>query len=159
LSAVARKYQLEPLIKRFDANLDNWPVENEVVRELAPYSAIIPADLLASYVRALTKTYVGYTGSSPQYSRTDFYANGAALTIPTMFEAFDDRAAVAFVETVRTDVILRGRIERPAKLKRLRSLGNIVLGRVSETFPERRFLEKLVDETRESEFWAELGKK
>ena len=159
LSAVARKYKLGPLVERLDENLDEWAVENETVRELAPYATIIPADLLSTYVRELTRTYVGYTGGSAQYARTDFYANGAAIVIPDMLEAFDDRAAAAFVDLIRTDHMLQGRINRPAKLKRLRALGNIVLGRVSETFSERKFLEKLVDEAQEAAFWAELGKK
>ncbi len=159
LSPVARKYRIEPLIARLEDKLDEWTVENEVVRALAPYSTVIPADLLSRYVRALTRTYVGYTGSSARFSRTDFYADGAALEIPKMVEAFDDRAASAFVDVVRTDNLLRGRLDRPAKLKRLRALGHVVVGRVSETFQDRDFLNKLVDEARESEFWAELGKK
>jgi hypothetical protein len=60
---------------------------------------------------------------------------------------------------VRTDTLLRGRLDRPPKLKRLRSLTHVVIGRVSESFQDRDFLQKLVDEPREAEFWAELGKK
>jgi len=61
----------------------------------------IPDGLLEDYVRALVMTYVGYTGGSIRYSRTDFYANEAALRIPRMFQAFDDKAGAAFVEAIR----------------------------------------------------------
>jgi hypothetical protein len=159
LSPVARKYRVEPLLTSLETKLDDWRAENEIVRELAPYASVIPPDLVQRYVRALTKTYVGYTGSSMQFARTDFYADGAAIEIPKMFEAFDDRAAASFVEVVRTDTLLRGRLDRPPKLKRLRSLTHVVIGRVSESFQDRDFLQKLVDEPREAEFWAELGKK
>jgi hypothetical protein len=159
VSPVARKYRVEPLLTSLETKLDDWRAENEIVRELAPYASVIPPDLVQRYVRALTKTYVGYTGSSMQFARTDFYADGAAIEIPKMFEAFDDRAAASFVEVVRTDTLLRGRLDRPPKLKRLRSLTHVVIGRVSESFQDRDFLQKLVDEPREAEFWAELGKK
>lgn len=99
LSPTARKYKLAPAIETLKANLDNFHEENVTVRELAPYAAFIPQDLIADYVSALTHTYVGRVGYSAQYSRTDFYADQAALTIPKMVEAFDDRAAQAFVDT------------------------------------------------------------
>jgi len=156
LSAVARKYRLGPLVKELKDNLDNWSVENECVRDLEPYAGYIPKELLVDYVRALTMTYVGYTGSSYRFGRTDFYANGAAVRIPGMFEAFDDNAASAFVDAIRGNSVLRNRIASPAKIKRLRALGNIVLERVSAKFSERDFLEKLVDESQVEEFYKKL---
>jgi len=157
ISANARNYLLAPLIKRLRGGLDDWPLENECVRALEPYSANIPADLIYDYVHALTHTYIGYMGSSAQFSRQDFYANGAAPLIPKMFEVFDDSAASAFVETVKQSSILRRRIEAPAKLARLRSLANVVLGRVSNSFSEKKFLGALVDESRTGEFFKQLG--
>jgi hypothetical protein len=70
-----------------------------------------------------------------------------------MFQKFDDKAASAFVEAIKTNDLLKRRIRTPAKLRRLRSLGNVVVSRVSATFLEKRFLEILVDETREEEFF------
>lgn len=156
LSPNARSYLLSPLVKKLKDNLDDWGVENECVGELEPYAANIPTYILPDYVSALVHTFVGYMGSSYQYNRRDFYANGAASLIPKMFEVFDDNAASAFVEAVKTSAHLHRRIESPTKLIRLRSLGNIVLERVSSSFSQRKFLESLVDENRVEEFLKQL---
>jgi hypothetical protein len=136
--------------------LDNFGVEDQCVRALAPYAANIPADLMPVYVSSIAQTYVGHFGGSARWSRTDFYANGAATEIPTMFEACDDTASAAFVECIRKNSTLRRRIDNPVKLNRLRSLANIVLGRVSAAFPHKKILEALVDEAREDDFWTLL---
>jgi hypothetical protein len=159
LSANARRYRVEPLVHSLRDSLDKWSEEDRLVRELLPFATIIPPDLMATYVAAIVKTYVGQTGSSMQYSRSDFYANGAALVIPDMVELFDDRAAEAFVNVVRTDEVLKSRIKRPSKLRRLRRLAGIVRDRVSDRFQERAFLDKLLDDTSEDAFWAELGRR
>lgn len=159
LSQTARKYKLAPIVERLKTNLDQWSVENSCVRQLEPYAAFIPDGLLQDYVRALVMTYVGYTGWSGAYNRTDFYANGAALLIPKMFQAFDDKAGAAFVEAVRDNAILRQRITDPVKLNRLRSLGNIVLEKVSQKFADRAFLEALVDPDSEKKFIGFLNRK
>jgi hypothetical protein len=158
LTANARKYKLAPLIHKLAEHLDEWQTENEIVRALAPFASVVPVDLIPEYVTALTLTYVGYTGSSGQYSRTDFYANGAAVVIPDMFQSFDDRAAAAFIECIRTNRLLQDRIKRPAKLRRLRAIANIVLERASRAFSDRSLLEALCDETREAAFWKAIGK-
>lgn len=152
LSVTAREYMLKPLIERLKANLDAWKIENECVTSLQPYAAQIPPSLVDDFVWALTQTYVGKTGYSHQFSRTDFYANTAAVHIPAMFATFDDTAADAFVKCIRENTTLRRRIETPAKLDRLRSLGNIVLERVSAKHSSRKLLTALVDKTREPEF-------
>jgi hypothetical protein len=159
LSPTARKYKLAPIVERLKANRDKWDEENACVRQLEPYAAFIPESLLEDYVRALVMTYVGYTGGSSRYSRTDFYADAAALRIPTMFQAFDDKAGAAFVEAIRGNSLLRSRITDPAKLNRLRSLGNIVLEKVSSRFSDREFLEALVDPEAEKKFIMSLGKR
>jgi hypothetical protein len=156
LSATAKRYVIQPLVEKLRDNLDKFEAEDRYVRALAPYAANIPADLMPMYVSAITQTYVGHIGGSAQFSRTDFYANGAATKIPKMFEAFDDTASAAFVDCMRKNSTLRRRIENPVKLNRLRSLANIVLGRVSAAFPEKKILEALVDEQREEEFWKLL---
>jgi len=152
MSPVARKYKVKPLVEKLKASLDQWNTEGEVVKELAPFASVIPVELLEDYVSSLVHTYVGYIGSSYQFQRTDFYSNSAAVVIPQMFQAFDDRAAEAFVHCLQTSRVLRDRIQNPAKLRRLRAIGNIVLERVSQKFSGRPLLEALVDETREQDF-------
>lgn len=156
LSQTSRRYKIQPLVTRLKDNLDNWATENATVLDLEPYAPYIPPDLLPEYVSALTHTFVGRVGHSHQYSRTDFYANGAAVRIPKMFEAFDDRAAEAFVDAIKTSNNLRSRIQYPPKMSRLRSLGNIVLEKVSDAFPNRQFLVALSDEQNQEQFFKEL---
>ena len=156
LSQTARHYLVRPLVDGLIAGLDNWSAENQFVRELAPYAANIPIDLLDEYVSALTKTYVGRMGSSLQYSRRNFYADEAALLIPAMFNVFDDAAAASFISCIRSDSLLRRRTEAPAKLARLRSLANIVADRVSVRFQDKEFIDLLVDEERTAEFYSQL---
>lgn len=153
LSTVARRYKTEPMVTELTSALDDFPRENIAVRALASYASLIPEDLLSSYVSGLTKTYVGRVGSSGRWARTDFYADGAALHIPDMFKSFDDAAAHAFVDGIKTSDLLKRRIQSPAKMRRLRALGNIVLEKASQGFSEKKFLEALCDEAREGEFF------
>jgi hypothetical protein len=159
LSLNARRYKVEPLITQLENNPDNWSVENENVKQLARYADIIPSDLLPRYVNCLTQTYVGYTGSSMQFARTDFYADGAAYYIPTLFEKFDDTAADAFLNSIRENRSLQSRISNPIKLRRLRLLGNIVNSKVSTNYHDKTILEKLNDENGEEGFLKMLKKK
>jgi hypothetical protein len=153
LSATAKAYILKPLVEKLAANRDKWAEENDAVEALAPYASVIPTALIPDYVSAITLTYVGKTGYSCTWNRTDFYADRAALTIPKMIEKFDDSAAAAFVDCIRTNNTLRGRIKDSTKMGRLRTLAAGVLGRVSATFAERKLLEALADPAREKEFW------
>lgn len=152
LSAVARKYKIVPLVKELKDNLDKWKEENRIVDILAPYASLIPHEILTDYVYAIIHTYVGYVGYSLQYSRSDFYADEAGIQIPIMMQAFDDRAAEAFIECIKNSQVLRERIQNPAKMRRLRSLGNIVLERVSQGFKGLPILEALADEKNEELF-------
>ena len=153
LSATAKKYIVKPLVEKLAASLDNWDEEDKAVKALALYASIIPADLIPDYVSAITLTFVGKMGNSSSSSRKDFYADQAALRIPKMVESFDDDASAAFVDCIRKSDILRRRIQSPSKMSRLRSLANIVLDKVSSTFPDRKLLETLVDESSQEEFW------
>jgi hypothetical protein len=153
LSTVARRYKTEPMVTELTSALDDFPRENTAVRALVSYASLIPEDLLSPYVSGLTKTYVGRIGSSGRWARTDFYADGAALHIPDMFKSFDDAAAHAFVDGIKTSDLLKRRIQSPAKMRRLRALGNIVLEKASQGFSEKKFLEALCDEAREGEFF------
>lgn len=159
LTPTSREYKTKPLIDKLAENLDQFTIENEMVRQLQPYTAYIPNDLMPKFVQCLTQTYVGYIGGSARFSRTDFFADGAAGLIPEMFEKFDERAAEAFIDGVRTNSTLHSRIRTPVKLRRLRTLGTILLEKVSEEFSERDFLESLVDEGREEEFIGYLERK
>ncbi len=156
LSPAARRYKLEPLVQKLKTATDDWPVENEVVQQLLPFAAVVPPEVVPDYVWGLTHTYVGYTGHSFQFARTNFYADGAASYIPQMFELFDDAAAAAFVRTVKESTKLQSRITNAAKLHRLRTLGQIVLDKVSATFTDRSFLEALVQPGREEDLAAYL---
>lgn len=157
LSDGARRYVLEPLVLRLKSSLDAWDVEAEVVRALQPYAAFVPDSLVEDYVSSIVQTYVGYTGTSYQYSRTDFYSNAAAMYIPGMMQAFDDRFVAAFVHTIRSSTVLRGRLRSPSKMQRLRNLATIALDKSSAAFADRGILEALVDPTREPDFLRAVG--
>lgn len=146
------------MITKLQDNLDNWGVENEMVRQLSTYADIIPEELIDNYVSSITLTYVGTVGSSAQWARTDFYANGAAYYIPDMFEAFNDRMVDSFIKTLKINDILKQRIKSPSKMRRLRNLGTIALGKCSENYPQRNVLELLVDDTKELEFQRIIAK-
>lgn len=159
LSVNARRYKIQPTITRLKDNLDNWQTENECVRELSRYAEVIPSDLMEDYVSGLTLTYVGTIGSSYQYNRTDFYADGAAMHIPDMFEKFDDTAAEYFINTLRKNTILKNRISNPQKLRRLRTLGQIIQDRISQSFHDKKIIELLCDETQEEKFLKDIQRK
>ena len=158
LTTKAKKYLLGPVIERLTQNLDVFSVENDCVETLSKYAGYIPRELLFAYVNALTQTYVGHIGGSAYYSRTDFYANGAAYKIPSMFEKFDDESAYAFIEAIKTNSALKSRIHSAVKLRRLRQLGEIVKRRVSDNFSDIDFIDMLLNEEREKEFYDYLNK-
>lgn len=159
LSATAKSYLISPIVEQLTNSLDQWAAENAAVSALEPYAAVIPSDLMPQYVAALTLTYVGKTGGSYRYARTNFYADIAALKIPGMFKMFDDDAAAAFVHTVRSNGTLRDRIQNEAKMDRLRMLAQIVLEKVSASFPDVELLRAIVAPERQQEFWTSTSKK
>jgi hypothetical protein len=152
LSATAKSYILKPQVQKLANNLDRWAAENDAVEALLPYASVIPASLIPEYVSAITLTFIGCIGRC-RWARQDFYADLAALRIPKMMEKFDDTAAAAFVDCIRTNGTLRGRILHPTKMGRLRMLGEIVLDRVSAAFPDKKLLHALVDPACEKLFW------
>lgn len=153
LTTRSKKYLLAPIIERLISNLDNFTEEDNCVYELSKYAGFIPRELLYDYVFAITQTYVGYIGGSYRFNRTDFYANGAAIRIPVMFESFDDESAHAFIESIKNNKRLQDRISNKVKLDRLRTLGEIVNRKISENFDETEFLDLLLDEQNESAFF------
>lgn len=156
LSHNARRYKIEPLVKELKENLDNWGVENRCVRELKQFASVITEESIDDYVSALTHTFIGYIGGSARFSRTDFYADGAAVHIPGMFQAFNDRMASAFIKTIQKSKSMKNRIRSPSKMKRLRTLGLIVDEKVSDTFEDQEILSLLVDESREGKFFERI---
>lgn len=156
LSHTARRYKIEPLVEKLKSNLDNWDVENRCVRELKQFSSVIVEECIDDYVWGLTHTFVGYIGGSSRFSRTDFYANSAAVHIPGMFQAFNDRMASAFIKTIQKSSLLKGRIRSPSKMKRLRTLALIVDEKASDSFEEKDILSLLVDESKEEEFFSKI---
>jgi hypothetical protein len=158
VSTATRRVLIEPIIKSLAAALDDWSQEGRLAAELKNYSSFVPVELLPEYLAAITKTYVGYRGSSPQWSRTNFYSNAAAPFIKEMFESFDSNAVDTFVETIRTDAVLRRRISGRGQLNRLRVLGQIALDKGLGSETSKNFLELLVDDETTGEFYAQLPK-
>lgn len=156
LSPTARRYKTKPLIKELKANTDNWNVENKCVRELKQFASVIAEEDIDDYVWSLVHTYVGSIGGSARYSRTDYYANGAAIDIPEMFQSFNDRMASAFVKTIQESTLLKNRIRSPSKIKRLRNLAIIINEKVSSNFENQDILSLIVDEAREDEFFNRI---
>ncbi|MCF8824632.1 hypothetical protein KIP45_00655 [Xanthomonas campestris pv. raphani] len=156
VSIATRRILVEPIIKSLAAALDDWSEEGSISGDLRSYSSFIPVELLPDYVAAITKTYVGYRGSSPQWSRTTFYSNAAAPIVKEMFESFDSTAVDAFVDVIRTDAFLRRRIAGRGQLNRLRVLGQIALDKGLGSDLSKRFLELLVDDERTGEFYDQL---
>lgn len=156
LSHNARRYKIEPLVTELKSNLDDWDVENKCIRELKQFSSVIVEECIDDYVWALTHTYVGYVGGSSRYSRTDFYANGADVHVPDMFQKFNDRMASEFIKTIQGSSLLKGRLRSPSKIKRLRNLALILDEKVSEAFEDQEILSLLVDESKEEEFFGRI---
>lgn len=156
LSLTAREHLIAPIINELKGGLSNWTIPDRCMPLLSPYAAQIPPGLIEDYVMAITLVYVGWTGYSRQFSRTNFYADHGAPYVPDMFGVFDDAAIDAFITTLKTNTMLRSRIENPTKLDRLRSLGNIALNKASAHHAGRDILMKLVDPAREGEFWEAI---
>lgn len=72
---------------------------------------------------------LAYKGTSYSYNRTAFYSTGAALRISRMVEKFDNKSAEEFVKTIKNNTVLKSRINGAAQLKRLRTLGDIILNK------------------------------
>ena len=157
ISAATRKIIYDPAIKELEENLDNWGVEGRVVQYLERLGSTIPSDLIPRYVSALTLTFVGYRGSSYSFNRTAFYSNVAAPRISALFENFDNASADAFIQTIKANDILRGRIGGSGQLTRLRALGQILLNKQEIREDTKRFLELLVDANRTNEFFSAIA--
>lgn len=156
VSGASRKIIVEPLVKSLSSSLDDWDKESLLVKQLQPFARFMPSELVPGFVEAITRTYVGYKGSSSSYARKNFYSNGAAPYIKEMFESFDSEATDCFVEVVKTDLTLRRRISERGQLDRLRVLGNILLESEIASTDAAKFLEKLCDEEKTEEFFTKV---
>ena len=156
VNSATRKVIMEPLVNALDTALDDWDKESALVKQILPLSRFVPADLMPKFVTAITRTYVGYKGSSHNWSRTNFYSNGAAPSIKEMFQSFDSAGTDIFVEIVKTDATLRRRIKDQGQLERLRVLGNILLENEIASPDAEKFLEQLVDEKGTEEFFTKI---
>jgi len=133
---------IEPLVEKLVDNLDNFSVENNVVEELEKFSDNIPLELAPKYIEGITNTYIGRIGRSSFFSRTDFYANGAAHIIPEMFEKFTSDFIEIFSNHIKTNSILISRIKSSVKLKRLAKLCTILVDKA--TGEEKKVLEDII---------------
>lgn len=158
-STTSRRVVFEPVIKKLEDSLDQWEEEAKLARRLERLGSSIPDVLLSRYVSALTLTFVGYKGSSYNFSRTDFYSDSAEPIIKKIFERFDDAAAAAFVNTIYTSDKLRQRIKSTEKLNRLRILGQILIDKGVSRPEIEEFLDLLVDKEQTGEFFDAIGKK
>lgn len=156
VSSATRKVIVEPLVNALDTALDDWDKETLLVKQIAPLSRFVPIELMPKFVAAITRTYVGYKGSSYNWSRTNFYSNGAAPSIKEMFQSFDSAATDIFVEIVKMDAVLRRRIKDQGQLERLRVLGNILLENEIASVDAEKFLEQLVDDEGTEEFFTKI---
>jgi hypothetical protein len=156
VSSASRKVIIGPLIKSLEGALDDWEKEGSLARQLQPLARFIPDDLRQAFVQAITRTYVGYKGSSSSYSRTNFYSNAAASYIKEMFQSFDSASTDCFVETVKHDTLLRRRIKEKGQLDRLRVLGNILLESEIASVDAEEFLDALCDEDKTEELFTHV---
>ncbi|MFS0518437.1 hypothetical protein ACEYW6_27480 [Nostoc sp. UIC 10607] len=156
VSNTTRKVIFEPAIKQLEESLDDWDKEVEIVIKLEHFGLNIPEELITKYVSALTLTYVGYKGYSTYFQRSNFYSDAASPIVKRLFEKFDDRAAQAFIEVIKTDLKLKNRIQSPGQLARLRNLANILLNRVGLREDVKDFLELVTDETKTDEFYRNI---
>lgn len=158
LSKFSREYAFVPLLEKYRNNIGTFTVENNCARQLVKYSSLITPEYLNQYVMIITKSYIGTIGNSYYFARTDFYADGAAQIIPDMFEKFDDVSTEHFLEYLKNNTEIRSLIRKPSKLRRIRTLGLILLERISGSFKYKNTLELLVDEEKEAEFFESLNK-
>ncbi|WP_342537330.1 hypothetical protein [Sporosarcina sp. FSL K6-3508] len=158
LSRFSKEYIIKPVLDEYVENLGTFSKENECARKLLQYSSFIPQEILETYVKVITKSFIGFIGSSYYHARTDFYADGAALIIPDMFKKFDDTASEHFVHYIKSDRSIQRLIRTPSKLRRLRTLGEILLERISSNFENKELLLLLADEDKEGEFLESLNR-
>jgi len=150
VASASRNIIFEPAIKYLEVNLDNWHTEGDAVNKLSRIGSVIPTDLIPRYVAALTLTYVG-VGS--------YFSWAASPQVASLFKKFDRTSIEAFVNTIKTNDILRNRISNSTKLDRLRDLATILLNESTPVKDLNDYLELVVDRQRTGEFYKTLERK
>jgi len=153
VNKASRRIIIEPIVNELSNSLDDWDKEARLVKEIRPLSRFIPDELRGQYISSITKTYVGYKGSSYNYARKNFFSNAAAPTIKEMFQSFDSESIDTFIEIVKNDHMLRRRIKEQGQLERLRVLGHILLENEIASADADDFLKKLCDEENTEDFF------
>ena len=156
VSVASKKVIITPLVDNLNDALDSWETEEKIIKKLEPFSKFIPESSLETYVKAITRTFVGYKGSSARFSRTDFYSDGASSYIKKMFHRFDRKATNLFVHIIKKDEKLKRRIRESGQLNRLRILGNILLENNIGSKESLEFIELLCDEKQEDDFYQSI---
>jgi hypothetical protein len=156
VSSATRESVFTEAIEKHEGCIDKWAEEATAVSYLERLGTSVPDGLINRYVAALTATYVGKDGYSHYHSRTNFYSNAAAPVVIRLFERFDDRAASAFVEAIKTDSSLYWRFRGDAKMNRLRTLAQTLLERPHLRDDIKDYLELIVDPERINEFRKSL---
>lgn len=156
VSSATREGIFTEAIEEHEGCIDKWAEEAAAVTYLERLGTSVPDGLINRYVAALTATYLGKDGHSHYHSRTNFYSNAAAPVIIRLFGRFDDRAASAFVEAIKTDSSLYWRFRGDAKMNRLRTLAQTLLERPHLRDDIKDYLELIVDPERIKEFRKSL---
>ncbi|MDD5102683.1 MAG: hypothetical protein PHH62_06865, partial [Endomicrobiaceae bacterium] len=152
------EYFVEPVINELTSNLDVFDTETKCVKKLSKYAGYIPKRLMFKYVNGITQTFVGYVGTSYRFDRTDFYSDVAASYIPKMFEQFDDESVTEFINAVKSNMKLKNRIKNSdIKMERLRFLGRILQTKITDQFIDKKFIEYLIDESKQKEFFKMIN--
>jgi len=156
VSMITREAIFKPIIDKLNQSLDNWDEEEKAVVELVKLGYNIPSSCINEYVQGVTCAYIGYVGGSRCWSRTDFYSDGAAAHIPSIFSHFDNNCVAAFVCSIKNNKKLKSRIGNHVKLNRLRELGNIILEKGIGDKSDRKFMEMMCDDSQKTKFYTEI---
>lgn len=156
VSSATRESIFTEAIKAHEESIDKWEEEATAVTYLERLGTSIPDELIDRYVAALAATYIGKEGYSHYHGRTNFYSNAAEPVIKRLFERFDDRAASAFVEAIKTNFDLRWRFNGDTKMSRLRSLAQILLDRPNLRDDIENYVKLILDPERTKEFRSSL---
>ena len=84
--------------------------------------------------------------------------NKALLSLGVILKFKLSWTAVAFVEVIKNNQVLQQRIKNTVKLRRLRTLCEIVNRRISDNFNRVDFLNMLLDEKKEKNFYSFINK-
>lgn len=149
--------QIKEKILKLKNEYIKFEEQGNIVLLLLVWYKLIPQNLMNDFIIGLNRTYVGYIGSSPYSTRTNFFSDCAEDKIKEIFKKFNDNDVKIFIQSIEKDVYLKSIIYRDQKnltLNRLRQLGKILLEntqKISEG--NRAFLKILIDENKTEDFY------